>query len=283
VEQLIAESTGKIGKGILPVDMEELLTPNYYSDDRVFVHLKLKNDNSKKGIIDELTKSGFPVIEFELDDIYDLGKQFFLWEFATSIAGWILGIQPFDQPNVEQAKVIARNIIKDYQDKGKLSTPIPALVEKDFKVYSELKISSLNKSLPEFLSKCKAGTNYVTLQAYVNPTEGNLNLLQNLRTEIQKKYKVATTLGFGPRFLHSTGQLHKGDSGNGYFIQFISDAQNDTEVPDKAGDDKSSITFGVLIKAQALGDRQALIDNKRNVISFEFKENLKELLNSISF
>lgn len=282
IEQLIAESTGKTGKGILPVDMEQLLPPEYYSDDRVFVHLKLKNDRSEQGGIDALKESGFPVIQFELDDIYDLGKQFFLWEFATAVAGWNLDIQPFNQPNVEQAKVIARNIIKDYQDKGKLSIPNPALVENDFRIYSDLKISDTKNSLTEFLSKCKSGTNYVTLQAYINPTKENLDLLQTLRTSIQKKYKVATTSGFGPRFLHSTGQLHKGDSGNGYFIQFISEVQKDAAIPDKAGDEKSSISFGVLIKAQALGDRQALLDNKRNVISFEFKNDLKDLLKAIS-
>ncbi len=282
IEQLIAESTGKIGKGILPVDMEELLSPEYYSNDRIFVYLKLKDDLTEQTKIDTLKKSDFPVIEFELEDIYDLGKQFFLWEFATAIAGWILGIQPFDQPNVEQAKVIARDIIKDYQDKGKLSTPDPALVEDGFKVYSDLKIYNIKDSLQEFLSKCKSGKNYVTLQAYVNPTTENLNLLQGLRTAIQKKYKVATTLGFGPRFLHSTGQLHKGDSGHGFFIQFISDAQKDVAIPDKAGDESSTITFGVLIKAQALGDRQALIDNKRKVISFEFKNDLRDLLKFFS-
>lgn len=282
VEQLIAESTGKIGKGILPVDLEDLLTPEYYSNDRVFVYLKLKAELSDQVKIDALRNSGFPVIEFELDDIYDLGKQFFLWEFATAIAGYILGIQPFDQPNVEQAKVIARNIIKDYQDKGKLSIPDPILVDGNLKVYSELKINSIKNALVEFLSDCKAGKNYVALQAYINPTNENYNLLQQLRSEIQKKYKVATTLGFGPRFLHSTGQLHKGDSGNGYFIQFISDAKNDLAIPDKAGEEKSSITFGVLIKAQALGDRQALIDNKRKVISFEFEDNINELLKSFT-
>ncbi len=281
IEQLVAESTGKAGKGILPIDLEELLSPEFYSDDRVFVYMKLKNESSDQNKIDALKKAGFPVIEFEFDDIYYLGKEIFIWEFATAVAGWALCIQPFDQPNVEQAKVIARKIIKDYQEKGKLVIPSPALVEDNIKIISELKIDKLQNALPSFLKECKSGINYVVLQAYLNPTQENLMLLQKLRTSIQKKYKVATASGFGPRFLHSTGQLHKGDSGNGYFIQFISDVKIDLAIPDNAGDEKSSISFGVLIKAQAFGDRQALLDNKRRVITFDLGTNASKELEKI--
>jgi glucose-6-phosphate isomerase len=281
IEQLVAESTGKAGKEILPIDLEELLSPEFYSDDRVFVYMKLKNESSDQNKIDALKKAGFPVIEFEFDDIYYLGKEIFIWEFATAVAGWALCIQPFDQPNVEQAKVIARKIIKDYQEKGKLVIPSPALVEDNIKIISELKIDKLQNALPSFLKECKSGINYVVLQAYLNPTQENLMLLQKLRTSIQKKYKVATASGFGPRFLHSTGQLHKGDSGNGYFIQFISDVKIDLAIPDNAGDEKSSISFGVLIKAQAFGDRQALLDNKRRVITFDLGTNASKELEKI--
>ena len=281
VEQLIAESTGKAGKGILPVDLETIQNPEFYGKDRLFVYLKLKNDNSDDKKIKKIKTSGFPFIEFELESIYDLGKEFFKWEFATAIAGWSLGIQPFDQPNVEQAKVIAKKIIKDYHEKGKLNLPSPIFVVKDVKVISDLKIDKLKNSIPKFLEKCKAGKSYVALQAYIKPIEENFLLLQQLRTKIQKKYKVATTLGFGPRFLHSTGQLHKGDSGNGYFIQFISDISKDASIPDNPGEDKSSISFGVLIRAQAYGDRQALIDNKRKVITFEFSSNIEKTITRI--
>ncbi|MCX8106251.1 MAG: hypothetical protein N3D80_10325 [Ignavibacterium album] len=283
IEQLVAESTGKNNKGILPVDLEELQNPEFYADDRVFVYLKLKGDNKNDNQVESLIKAGFPLIEFELEDAYDLGKQIFLWEFATSIAGWYLGIQPFDQPNVEQAKVIARKILADYQAKGKLLLPEPAFVSTDFSVYFNEKILKLEDVLSNFLTDCESGKNYVSIQAYVNPVAENFNYLQKLRTEIMKKYKVATTLGFGPRFLHSTGQLHKGDAGNGLFIQFIDNPVEDINIPDNPTESKSSISFGVLIKAQAFGDRQALIDNNRQVITFEAKNSLVEVLDKIKF
>jgi glucose-6-phosphate isomerase len=269
IEQLVAESTGKFGKGILPVDLEEIQSPEFYSNDRAFVYIKLKSDNKYQDKVQKLVDAGFVVVEFELEDIYDLGKQFFLWKFATAVCGWYLSIQPFDQPNVEQAKVIARKILKDYQESGKLKLPEPAFTSSEIKIYSEQKIENKESAIKDFLNNCVSGKNYVAIQAYLNPTEDNFKHLQKLRIEILKKYKVATTLGFGPRFLHSTGQLHKGDSGNGMFIQIIDNPTNDVAIPDDAMSGKSSVTFGVLIKAQAFGDRQALKDNSRKVITFE--------------
>ncbi|WP_337866408.1 hypothetical protein [Ignavibacterium sp.] len=281
IEQLIAESTGKLGKGILPVDLEEIKNPEFYGDDRIFVVIRHKNDHKLDVKIDNLIEAGFPVVEFELEDVYDLGKQFFLWELATALCGWYLSIQPFDQPNVEQAKVIARKILKNYQENGKLNLPVPALVSSETKIYSEQKIQSISSAIMDFLSDCESGKNYVSIQAYLTPSDENFNQLQMLRKEIMKKYKVATTLGFGPRFLHSTGQLHKGDSGNGYFIQFVDNPVNDVPIPDDAIKGGSSITFGVLIKAQAFGDRQALLDNKRKVITFEIQNSLESLLKNL--
>jgi glucose-6-phosphate isomerase len=269
IEQLVAESTGKLGKGILPVDIEEIQSPEFYGNDRAFVYIKLKSDNRYQDKVQMLIDAGFVVVEFELEDIYDLGKQFFLWEFATAVCGWHLSIQPFDQPNVEQAKVIARNILKDYQESGKLKLPELTFISSDIKIYSEQKIEDINLALRDFLNNCFSGKNYVAIHAYLNLTEENFKHLQKLRTEIMKKYKVATTLGFGPRFLHSTGQLHKGDSGNGMFIQITDNPADDIAIPDDAITGNSSITFGVLIKAQAFGDRQALKDNSRKVITFE--------------
>jgi len=274
IEQLVAESTGKLGKGILPVDLEEIQSPEFYSNDRAFVYIKLKSDSKYQDKIQKLIDAGFVVVEFELEDIYDLGKQFFLWEFATAVCGWYLSIQPFDQPNVEQAKVIARKILKDYQESGKLKLPEPAFTSSEIKIYSEQKIENKESAIKDFLNNCVSGKNYVAIQAYLNPTEDNFKHLQKLRIEILKKYKVATTLGFGPRFLHSTGQLHKGDSGNGMFIQIIDNPVNDIAIPDDAMNGNSSITFGVLIKAQAFGDRQALKDNSRRVITFELNSSL---------
>lgn len=269
VEQLIAESTGKIGKGILPVDLESIEAPEFYSDDRLFVYLKLKNDNTYSDKVEKLKSAGFPILEFEIENIYELGKEFFSWEFATVIAGWLMKIQPFDQPNVEQAKVVAKQMMNDYQQKGKLPELNAIVEEKGIKVYGDFKVRTVDEVLHTFLADCKGGKNYVTIQAYLVPDKNTTEALQKLRTSIQKKYKAATTLGFGPRFLHSTGQLHKGDAGNGYFIQFVSDIKEDIPIPENPGTESTSITFGILIKAQALGDRQALLANKRKVITID--------------
>lgn len=277
VEQLIAESTGKIGKGILPVDLESVETPEFYSDDRLFVYIKIKNDSTFDQRVNNLKSAGHPLIEIELDNVYDLGREFFRWEFATAVAGHVLIIPPFDQPNVEQAKVIARQMMKEYQTNGSLPVLTPAIQESEVKIYGDIKPANISDALPMFLEKCKGGTNYVTIQAYLQPTKDTTRMLQLLRTSIQKKYKAATTLGYGPRFLHSTGQLHKGDGGNGYFIQFIADYKMDAAIPDNAGSDNSSISFGILKRAQLLGDRQALIDNNRKVITIDLGSRLNSL------
>ncbi|MCS7053906.1 MAG: hypothetical protein NZM09_09255 [Ignavibacterium sp.] len=278
IEQLIAESTGKNGKGILPIDLEEIVSPGHYSKDRVFVLINVKGDKIEVDKIIELNEAGFPIIEFELEDIYDLGKQFFLWEFATAIAGWSLGIQPFDQPNVEQAKVVARKIISDFQSTGKLNLPEPVYDYNGIKIYYEKKFNGLAEAIPTLLSNCISGKSYIAIQAYLNPTEEIFEILQNFRKRIQIEYKVATTLGFGPRFLHSTGQLHKGDNGNGLFIQFVDNSEAEVGIPDEPSSSKASVSFGILIKAQAFGDRQALLDNKRKVMTFDLDKNVIENL-----
>ncbi len=279
IEQLIAESTGKIGKGILPVDLESIEAPEYYSNDRLFVYIKLKDDSTYDSKVEKLKSAGFPILELELEHKLELGMQFFLWEFATAVTGWVMQIQPYDQPNVEQAKIVARKMMNAYQEKGKLPELIPSFEENGIKVSGDVKSKSIDKVLESFLSDCKSGKSYVAIQAYLNPTKATTEALQKLRTTIQKKYKVATTLGFGPRFLHSTGQLHKGDAGNGYFIQFTSGIEEDLPIPENPGEESTSITFGILIKAQTLGDRQALIDNKRKVITIDLGN---EVIKSLS-
>lgn len=281
LEQLIAESTGKDGKGILPVDLEPAATVNEYAKDRVFVYIKIVGDDLYDNRIKEIKSSGFSVIEIELEDIYQLGAEFFRWEFAISIAGHIIDIQPFDQPNVESAKAAAREMMKEYQVKGKLPELKSSLQQDGIKVFSDFKVESLEDVLPKFLSDAVSGKNYITIQAYLKPDEETWQQLQNLRLKILQKYKVATTLGYGPRFLHSTGQLHKGDSGNGFFIQIISDNQGTTQIPDEAGSDKSSITFGTLIHAQSLGDRQALIDDERKVLGFDLGDHTSKSLDEV--
>jgi glucose-6-phosphate isomerase len=267
VEQLIAESTGKEGKGILPVDGEALGPPQIYGDDRLFVYLRLEGDNTPDPAVQTLADAGHPVVWLHLSDRYDLGGEFFRWQMATVIAGWRLGINPFDQPNVEAAKVQARKMVAAYQETGSLPEPAPTLEADGITVYSDTPADSLADALNTFLATARAG-DYAALQAYIQPSEAATAALQRLRMRIRDRLKLATTVGYGPRFLHSTGQLHKGDSGNGLFIQLTADPAEDVPIPDRAGSPESSITFGVLIKAQALGDRQALLDNGRRVIRF---------------
>ncbi|MGC9346681.1 MAG: bifunctional transaldolase/phosoglucose isomerase [Anaerolineae bacterium] len=259
VEQLIAESTGKQGTGIFPVVGEPVGDPDVYGDDRLFIYLQLDGDDTYDGAVQALQDAGQPVVRLRLDDTYDLGEQFFLWEMAIAVAGYRLGINPFDQPNVEAAKVLARSMVAEYQEKGRLPANQAA--------------SLTSEALARFLDQAETG-DYITLQAYVQPTPETDRALLSLRTRLRDRLKLATSVGYGPRFLHSTGQLHKGDGGNGLFIQFTSDATQDIPIPDEAGTTSSSITFGVLKAAQALGDRRALEDAERRVIHFDLGQNV---------
>jgi glucose-6-phosphate isomerase len=258
VEQLVAESTGKIGKGILPVVGESLGTAEVYSQDRLFVHLRLAGDNSDLEALNGLAAAGHPVVTIDLADKYDLGGQFFLWEMATAVAGNRLGIHPFDQPNVESAKIRATSMQEKYQKEGQLPQSTP----------ETLTAARLN----DFLAQARPNA-YIAIHAYVQPTAEMDAALQSLRLRLRAQTKLAVTTGYGPRFLHSTGQLHKGDGGNGLFIQFTSDAAEEVPIPETAGKDDSSITFNILIMAQALGDGQALEDEERQVIHFHLGRN----------
>ncbi len=276
VEQLIAESTGKDGVGILPVENESLESPEFYSNDRVFVYTHFENDNSVSAKIEDLKNAGHPIIEIILNDEYDLGGELFRWEFATVIAGWKLGIQPFDQPNVESAKIEAKAMINNYFDKGELPKLDVTIEENRIKLYGNTKEQTISNSTNEFLDNLNDITkyNYVSIHAYVTPTEKVTESLQNLRSKIQKKYRSAVTVGYGPRFLHSTGQLHKGDAGKGLFIQFTSSIVKDVNIPNEPGVNESNFTFGVLKTAQLLGDRQALINANRKVITIDLDDSV---------
>jgi len=267
VEQLIAESTGKEGRGILPVVREPLGPPEVYGDDRLFVHLRLKGDETHDAALAALEEIGHPVIRLNLHDPYNLGGQFFLWEMATAVAGHLLGVNPFDQPDVEAAKVLARQMVTEYTREGALPAEKPALTGKGITVYDDVTAGTPGEALTAFLNQAQPGA-YVALQAYVQPTAQTDAALLALRTHLRDKYRLATTVGYGPRFLHSTGQLHKGDAGHGLFIQFTTDDSQDVAIPDEAGSSRSSITFGILKATQALGDRQALLNAGRRVIRF---------------
>ena len=254
VEQLIAESTGKEGKGIVPVIGEPPGAPEVYGRDRLFVHLRLKGAGGPEKELRALEQAGHPVVRVDLEDIYDIGFQLFLWEMATAVAGALLAINPFDQPNVESAKVRAREMMSAYAESGELPEDRAEPPRADV--------------LEEFLSEIREG-DYVSMQAYVKPAEAATRALQRLRARIRDRYRVATTVGYGPRFLHSTGQLHKGDNGAGLFLQLTNTPDRDAPIPETAGEKESTASFGVLKMAQALGDKQALQDNRRRVIRME--------------
>ena len=247
IEQLIAESTGKEGKGILPVIGEPPGQPDVYGTDRAFVYLHRDLDGSGATTMAALRAAGHPVIEIRTRDEYDLGGQFFLWEMATAIAGYVLGVNPFDQPNVEATKKQTRKMLQEWQTTGKLPAAEMSPPDAD--------------ALSDFLRQANDG-DYIALQVYAPPTPETDIALTALRVRLRDRYRLATTVGYGPRFLHSTGQLHKGGPNSGLFVQLIADYDHPLTIPGE------ELGFGVLKKAQALGDRRALLDAGRRVITF---------------
>jgi glucose-6-phosphate isomerase len=276
LEQLLAESTGKDGRGILPIVGEPPGLPEVYGDDRVFIKVSIGEDNGHNNLLAALRQAGHPVMELAMEEPYALGGQIFFWEMATAVAGQRLGVNPFDQPDVEAAKVLARQMVAAYRDQGKLPEETPAWSSEGMDVFGD------NTSLRDFLAQAKAG-DYVALQAYVAPTPEIDLALANLRLRIRDRYRLATTAGYGPRYLHSTGQLHKGDGGAGLFIQITATDPEDAPIPDEPGQSSSSITFGALKAAQAMGDRQALINSGRRVIRLHFRKNPSRELERMAF
>ena len=273
LEQLVAESTGKEGKGILPVDGEPAGEPDVYGEDRLFVTLRLEEDKTRDGFVETLMNAGHPVVQLNLRDAYDLGGEFFRWEMATAVAGYRLGINPFDQPDVESAKILARQMVAAYQQEGALPTSAPTLRTDGITVYTEGDPKDLEGAMGAFLEHALPGS-YIALHAYLQPTRETSAALRKLNTHLRDRLRLATTVGYGPRFLHSTGQIHKGDAGRGLFIQLTADDLQDAPIPDEAESSSSSITFGVLKAAQALGDMQALLNAGRRVVRFHLGKEL---------
>ncbi|MBN8545310.1 MAG: bifunctional transaldolase/phosoglucose isomerase [Ignavibacteria bacterium] len=273
-EQLIAESTGKVGKGILPVEGEEVLDPSGYAGDRIFVYLSDEKTGELKDKFDALVEAGHPGVEIIVPDKSFLGYEFLRWEIATAIAGWGLGIHPFDQPDVESAKVSARAVLKQYKEEGKLPEPVVAFEENGLKVVGDISAKEIKGAIAEFMKNLHEGNpgddlrSYLSIQAYVPSSPETDHLLKEIRDRFQTKYRLAVSTGYGPRFLHSTGQLHKGDSGNGLFLQVIAGIDKDAMIPEEAGNPEGSMSFGTLVVAQAMGDRSALTTNGRKVITF---------------
>ena len=287
VEQLIAESTGKEGRGILPVVGEEILDVRDYTADRIFVFIHLKADKSFEDTIKKFSLSGHPVMVIVLDDIYELGKEFFKWEIATVIAGWSLKINPFDQPNVESAKILARDMVKSYKESGMLKEGDPVYTTNQIQFFGDVAGKSVKEIFSHLIDSksidetSDSNRSYIAIQAYIKPDSALNESLHHLRTLLQKKYRLATTVGYGPRFLHSTGQLHKGDAGHGIFIQLSADMPADLDIPDEAGSDTSSISFGILKTAQYLGDFEALKEGNRQVIRIHLGKSAVDNLNRL--
>ncbi|GAB1348194.1 bifunctional transaldolase/phosoglucose isomerase [Ignavibacteriales bacterium] len=286
-EQLIAESTGKIGRGILPVEGEEVLAPSGYAGDRIFVYLSDQKTGEMKDKFDALVAAGHPGVEIIIPDSSFIGYEFLRWEIATAIAGWGLQIHPFDQPDVESAKVSARAVLKQFKEEGKLPEPVVAFEEDGVKVVGDVASKSIKTAIAEFMKNLHEGNpgdelrSYLSIQAFVPSESETDNLLKEIRGRFQQKYQIAVTTGYGPRFLHSTGQLHKGDSGNGLFLQVIAGIDADAIIPDEAGKPEGSMSFGTLVVAQAMGDRAALTGNGRKVITFFGGKDVAEVLEAL--
>ena len=250
IEQLVAESTGKEGRGILPVDLETLGDPEVYGDDRVFTKVGLESI-AATGIAQQLmdlAAAGHPVHGHEMTDVYGLGGEFLRWEIAVATAGRVLGIDPFDQPNVQESKDNTRRLLAGYIASGELLEDLP---EGEGRLAYPVRDDELPEALAAFFAQAEAG-DYVALQAYVAPGEDVWNDLEALRLHLRDSLRLATTLGYGPRFLHSTGQLHKGGPNKGLFLQLVGHDPVDVEIPGQP------YSFSVLKRAQARGDLGAL-------------------------
>jgi len=271
IEQLIAESTGKDGKGVLPIICGNIEKESERCDDRYFAYYKIKGGSTHDEAFKNVVKSGISSIQIDLGDIYDFGGQFFLWGFAVAVAGHLLQINPFNQPNVESAKLAAREMVNACKSDGKLPETESVKIGENIELYGNYPGNSLNSVFEEFFIKAKNTTgSYISIQAYLNPVQRVKQLLDKFKMEVENKLRLPTTIGFGPRYLHSTGQLHKGDSGSGFFIQLMENYEPELLIPDEFGQGDGSIAFGTLIKAQCVGDREALLQAKRNVLSIAF-------------
>ena len=282
-EQLIAESTGKMGKGILPVEGEPLGTPPEYGSDRVFVYVGAGLPDEPADIaskLQTLQTAGHPVIRLAMNDRYDIGEQFYLWEIATAAAGSVLQIDAFDQPNVQESKDNTKALLKQFAASGKFDEPKPAVSD------DAMDISFLSGSegihahdpaaaLAGVFGQVGAG-DYVAFCAYIARNDKHAALLEEMRVKVRDARKCATTVGFGPRFLHSTGQEHKGGPGTGVFVQITADSPDDMAIPGMG------VTFRTLIAAQALGDLQSLDKRKRRGVRVHLKGDLDRGLRALN-
>jgi len=287
LEQLVAESTGKQGKGIVPVDRETIGAPEVYGNDRVFAYLRLENeaDAQQDTKVTALEKAGHPVVRILLSDTYDLGQEFFRWEIATAVAGSVIGINAFNQPDVEASKIVTRNLTNEYEKTGSLPMEKPILDDKGIKLFTDdknaaelAKAAGFEKSLVAYLKahfgRIKPG-DYFALLGYIQMDEQHEQQLQTIRHAVRDKKHVATCLGFGPRFLHSTGQAYKGGPNSGVFLQLTCDDAKDLPVPGQ------KYTFGIVKAAQARGDFQVLVERGRRALRVHLGADLESGLRTL--
>ena len=284
LEQLIAESTGKVGKGIIPVDRERVVRPSTYGNDRVFAYLRLasKPNKAQDGAVMALQRAGHPVVSISVSDAYALGQEFFRWEIATAVAGSIMGINAFNQPDVEASKVETRKLTSEYEAKGKLPIEVPFFEAGGMQFFADEKNvaaihGGLNAAavLKRHLCRISAG-DYFAVLGYIPMNAENEKALQAIRHTVRDKKNVATVLGFGPRFLHSTGQAYKGGPNSGVFLQITCDNVKDLPVPGQ------KYTFGVVKAAQARGDFAVLAERARRALRIHLGKNLKSALATLS-
>ena len=281
LEQLLAESTGKIGKGLIPVDREHLASPETYGNDRVFVYVRLETgvDADQEAKVAAIEKTGQPVVRITMADIYDIGAEFFRWEIATAVAGAIIGINAFNQPDVEASKVATRALTTEYEKNGSLPPEKPVLEDSGVKLFTDEKNAAelanaagsdktLSGYLKAHLARIKAG-DYFAVLGYIQMNAEHEQALQTMRHAVRDKKRIATCLGFGPRFLHSTGQAYKGGPNSGVFLQITCDDSVELPVPGQ------KYTFGIVKAAQARGDFQVLAERGRRALRVHLGKDLK--------
>jgi glucose-6-phosphate isomerase len=296
LEQLVAESTGKLGKGITPVDREAITAPEFYGSDRIFVCIRYtatadkSADASLAAKVAAIEAAGHPVIHIEIADLYEIFGQFFTWEVATSVAGSVMGINPFDQPDVESAKIETRALTAAYEQTGKLPERSPVLVDNSIQLYATDAYAATLRNAAEQegkLAKTLAGYlrahlnqihpgDYFAALAFLPMFPEHEAAIQRIRHKVRDKKRVATCLGFGPRFLHSTGQDYKGGPNTGVFLQITTDHAVDVEIPGQ------KLTFGVVIDAQAAGDLAVLESRGRRALRVHLRADIEGGLQALA-
>lgn len=287
LEQLLAESTGKQGKGLIPIDLEPLGKPELYGTDRLFAYLRLTSnpDPTQDSAVERLKQAGHPVVCIEIKDRYHIGQEFFRWEVATAVAGSIIGINAFNQPDVEASKIVTRELTCEYEQTGTLPAQSPIFSESGIELFTDANNAdvlneqvgsdrNLAQYLKAHLKRIEPG-DYFALLAYIEMNQQHQRQLQAVRKLIRDRFKVATCLGFGPRFLHSTGQAYKGGPNTGVFLQITCDDALDLPVP------QQKYSFGVVKSAQARGDFQVLVERDRRALRIHLGKDIQAGLAAI--